>query len=216
MAETETSSESITTYDGASADATSRSSDPNVVQSKPVAAGSPISHDPAPEASWEGATHFVRYSHVSETLPDSVAVPLFDTHFGESNFVNSLNGDGSVQVKLIEANVGENWNRSLIELEPPDSDSEGEKYSINSVYLFPVQGVSNIPFYSPEDAEVAIENATRENEVPVPNKETQDKKVAIRNKKIKKIKDVKPDVPYTEGSHYNIVLDAGTSSKEEY
>ena len=182
------------------------STDPNVRKSpKPLAHGLQVEPVPVPESAWEGATHYIQYSHVIGEVDDTAdksSVPLRDSDHHQYQPVEYISGTGEVQVKLVEANLGAYWDLSLIQLEP-EGDEVGYYY-IESIHLFPVQGVDNVSFYSPEDALLAEESkldssGALKEDVPPPS-------VGVGKKAIK-IKDAEINTPYEENSHYNIVMD---------
>ena len=179
----------VETVESGTDDSRNNNADPNV-NPIPESIGTTVDHGDSynVESAWEGATHFVRFSHVSEEKSDDVVVPLYDTLSRQREAIKNIPGDGSIQVKVIDSNVGQSWAESKVLLE-----SDEKEYYVNSVYLFPVNGISNLAFYSPEDADLFVDSS----------RET-------------KIKDAKEAEPYDEKNHYNIVLDAGTLSKEEY
>ena len=209
MAQSESSSSELTGATEAATQSSRPTSDANVVGAKPLSTGSAVEHEPTPTASFEGATHFVRFSHVPDSEASGIEdeiVPIYDTHDKSSQPVINLVGDGTIHVRLIEANVGQNFSRSVIHLDP-DGDTGERRFSIESIYLFPVEGITNVSFYSPEDADLASFSID-EDEVKAA--------VTKAGKKIKKIKDAELNVPYVENDHYNIVMDCATLSKEQY
>lgn len=139
-----------------------------------------------PPPSFEGATHFLLLTHYISENPD--ILPVYDALGGTK--VADKAADGSVQVKLIEANLGENYTFSKVQF-----DGDEKEYYIESLYLHALEGVQNEIFYVTSE----ISNIATSSDLPEI-----------------KIPDAEVDLPYSENGYYKIVVDAGTTLKEEF